>query len=318
MAGRASIGPLDEANARGAADVLRAAVPFFVVTPELLLHEARDTPARARLRYLVAEEAGEIVGFGQVLLRWRAEDPGIGVVWACVAPEARRRGIGTALVAAGIEHVRAHGAHTLNTSAAPDAVGFAERLGFRRTRSEQLWEIDPRTADLSELPRLEGEARSQGYRLVPLRELLDRPRELHELYVAAEDDIPTDYPRGGLPFEEWERETLGKPLLDPDGSMNVLHGDRPVAFAWLLVDHDGRRGEHELTGTLPGYRGRGLARLAKLAVLRWAANAGIERVYTGNDEENAPMLAINRRLGYRPGPVWIELARPLAHSSSTP
>ena len=41
------------------------------------------------------------------------------------------------------------------------------------------------------------------------------------------------------------------------------------------------------------------ARLVKLASLRWCAGNGIDRVYTGNDEMNVPMLAVNRRLGYR-------------------
>ena len=48
------------------------------------------------------------------------------------------------------------------------------------------------------------------------------------------------------------------------------------------------------------HRDPGLATLAKLAQLRWAAANGIDQVVTDNDERNAPMLAINRRLGYEP------------------
>jgi hypothetical protein len=33
---------------------------------------------------------------------------------------------------------------------------------------------------------------------------------------------------------------------------------------------------------------------------RWAAEHRVDRVVTDNDERNAPMLAINRRLGYEP------------------
>jgi len=305
------IRPFRDDDAPAAAPLLREAAPGWLTTPELLVHEVRDTPERAKLLYLVAEEEGRIVGWGEAQLRWRAADPGIGFVWACVAPGARGRGIGSSLLAAAIEHVRAHGVHTLNSTADAEGAAFAERHGFARTRAERLSQIEPRAADLSELEPLERALAADGFCVAPLRELLHRPRELHALYVEAEEDMPTDYPRGELPFEEWERETLGKPLLDADGSMNVLDGDRPVAFAWLLVDREGRRGEHELTGTLRAYRGRGLARLAKLAALRWAAEQGIEALLTGNDEENAPMLAINARLGYRPGPVWVELARPL-------
>ena len=36
----------------------------------------------------------------------------------------------------------------------------------------------------------------------------------------------------------------------------------------------------------------------KRASLRWAAENGIRAVWTTNDETNAAMLAINRRLGY--------------------
>jgi GNAT superfamily N-acetyltransferase len=307
-----------EQDAEAAAGLIRDAAPYFLATADLLVHDLRSTPARAGYRILVAEDGGRLVGLADALLRWRARDPGVGFVWVCVAPDQRRQGIGAALAEASVRHVAALGAHMLNTEAEPESVGFAERYGFGPTRSEQLWEIEPAEADLSGLDALEQGRAAEGFRLVPLRELLDRPRELHALYAEVEDDVPTDYPRGELPFEEWERETLGKPLLDPDGSMNVVHDGRPVAFAWLLIDREGRRGEHELTGTLPGYRGRGLARLAKLSALRWAADNGIERLFTGNDEENEPMLAINRRLGYRPGPVWVELAKPVARAPPRP
>jgi RimJ/RimL family protein N-acetyltransferase len=54
------------------------------------------------------------------------------------------------------------------------------------------------------------------------------------------------------------------------------------------------------TGVLRAHRGRGFGLLMKQHSLAWAAAAGITRVVTQNDETNAPMLAINERLGYRP------------------
>jgi GNAT superfamily N-acetyltransferase len=55
-------------------------------------------------------------------------------------------------------------------------------------------------------------------------------------------------------------------------------------------------GEREAEPTVPQHRGRGLARLVKLAALHRAAERGITTAYTGNDEANAP---VNTRLGYR-------------------
>jgi GNAT superfamily N-acetyltransferase len=54
-----------------------------------------------------------------------------------------------------------------------------------------------------------------------------------------------------------------------------------------------------MTATLPAFRRRGLARLAKLATIRWAAEAGITSILTSNDRENPGMLALNDELGYR-------------------
>jgi RimJ/RimL family protein N-acetyltransferase len=91
----------------------------------------------------------------------------------------------------------------------------------------------------------------------------------------------------------------------------VLVDARPAALSWVDVDLERRRAEQELTGTARTYRRRGLARLAKLAVLRWCAAEGIERLATGNDGENAGMLAINEELGFRPDLIETECAKRL-------
>jgi RimJ/RimL family protein N-acetyltransferase len=57
------------------------------------------------------------------------------------------------------------------------------------------------------------------------------------------------------------------------------------------------------------HRGRGLALAVKLASIEGAARNGITQLATRNDEENEPMLAVNRRLGYRPAARRVEYAR---------
>jgi RimJ/RimL family protein N-acetyltransferase len=101
-------------------------------------------------------------------------------------------------------------------------------------------------------------------------------------------------------------ETLGNPDLDHDVSAVVLVDDRPAALSFLKIDPAHGRGEHDLTGTARAYRRRGLARLAKLAVMRAAAERGIVLVTTGNDATNVGMLAINDALGFAPYAVETE------------
>jgi len=66
------------------------------------------------------------------------------------------------------------------------------------------------------------------------------------------------------------------------------------------------------TGTRRAYRGRGLALAVKLASINWAAANGITRLLTYNDATNAPMLAVNARLGYQPLGRRVEYLKDLA------
>ena len=301
-----------EDDARAVASLLRAITPDYLISPELVIHWLAAAPKRASARQWVAVDGGHVVGWGYGELKWSAVDPGIGALWAAVRTDARRRGVGAALYDVAEAHLRENGVWKLESWLGDDAGRrFAERRGFEQTRVERSSQLDVRRADLSELPALEAEKTAAGFRLAPLRDLLADRATVHSLYSDVHKDMPGDDERADLDFDEWERETMQNPLLDLDGSVNVLDGDRPVAFAWLLVDYEGRQAEHELTGTLREYRGRGLARLAKLAAIRWCVDNRIDTLLTGNDAENAPMLAINNRLGYVPTIERAEVAKTL-------
>ena len=57
-----------------------------------------------------------------------------------------------------------------------------------------------------------------------------------------------------------------------------------------------------VTGVDRAHRGRGVALAIKLLAIRCARRYGAVYIRTHNDSENAPMLAINRKLGYQPQP----------------
>ena len=58
-----------------------------------------------------------------------------------------------------------------------------------------------------------------------------------------------------------------------------------------------------------GSRGIGRGIAVKLASIAWARENGIREMVTDNDETNAPMLAINRSLGFRPSGRRVEFLR---------
>ena len=69
------------------------------------------------------------------------------------------------------------------------------------------------------------------------------------------------------------------------------------------------------TGVLPEYRGNGLGKWLKAAMIQkvLVERPSVKRIRTGNDNSNAPMLAINHKLGfkvYRSETIWqLEIAR---------
>jgi GNAT superfamily N-acetyltransferase len=308
---RAVIREFEERDAPGAAALLRDLMPTFFTTPERIVHGLHARPERARRRVWVAEEDETIVGWGHGQLDWAIEANDVGWLWAGVRADRRRRGLGAALWTQVEDHLRSHGARELHTGVGDDPAGepFVVRRGFEHVREDSLSALDPRTADTTSLDELERVLGAEGLQAVPLADVLDRPRELHALFAAVIADVPADHAVTDLRYEDFVRRTLEDPGLDPQGSYVVLDGERPVALAWLLVDYEGRRAQNEMTGTLPEYRRRGLARLAKLAAIRWCAEHGIERILTGNDSTNASMLALNRDLGYRPLFSWTHYVR---------
>lgn len=301
----AEIRPYLRADAERLIPLFRELWSEEVVTPPGLVHWIEAQPERAAMRAWVAEDAGEIAGFANSRLRWALQVEGIAGIWSGVMPPFRRNGLGTRLYETAAAYIVEHGAHRLESTVRadePEGRAFARRLGFEEGRSEQYWELEVGSAALA------GNDPAGDVTIVRLRDVRPRERELFELYDAAERDMPDDYTHA-MAFEDWLPETLGNPELDLDLSAVVLVGDRPAAFAWLTADRDGARAANEMTGTAPEFRRRGLARLAKQATIRWAAEAGVRTIVTSNDTTNADMLALNEHLGYRPSVLRISVAK---------
>ena len=271
------------------------------LTAEGIVHWHIAQPARARARSWIALDNGRIVGWGRARLRWSTTLEGIADLYAYVAPAARRRGFGTALFGVAERYAREIGARSLHSWTDSEASNaFLETRGFLATGSQVISILDPAKAQPPALGRLEAERTAEGFQLVTLGRVRDRVADLHCVYAAASADLPQDIREDDVRLEEWRRETLEHPQLSSEASFVVLAGDRPVALAFVEVDEPAGLAANEMTGTLPGFRRRGFARLAKLATIRWASEHRISALLTANDEANVGMIALNESLGYEP------------------
>ena len=195
----------------------------------------------------------------------------------------------------------------------PEVIEALERAGFERDRLEKVWELDLRERG-DQLVRDASEARNEvakaGIRLLTVADWKDPQAlpKLHALDDSTRKDIPTTFPILPERLEDFTRRASA-PDRPHDIWWIALAGDRPVAMSYLRVPPVRGNAWTGYTCCARDYRGRGIARAVKLQSLAQAAERGLPFVYTDNDSENAPMLHINEKLGYRPRPGFVSLLK---------
>ena len=282
-----------ERDADAAVTLMREAFPTAVVNRASWLHRERTLPARSLQRGFVAEVDGRVVGrsFSRLENMFTAEKVDLGWLMTTVAGVHRGRGIGSSLYDVALDHVASLGVARVLTSVHESAEGarFAQARGFREERSQQEAVLDPRT--VTERPAPD----------VDLQRVADvDPRLVHAADEEATRDVPATETIEAIPYDEWEQHVLQHPLFTAEGSFVAMVDGVAAALSFLVRDPETGRAANMFTGTMRAYRGRGLALAVKLASIHWAAAHGVTSMATANDLENAPMLAINRRLGYTP------------------
>ena len=259
-------------------------------------HRMRTAPADARRAEWKVERGGALVAYAVASLDWLATEPGRSECYVRVHPEHRGQGLGSALWDVVDAHLVEIGARVTTSSTRDDApsVAFAERRGFRKTSSDALSATDPTKLPPAPEP-------PNGVVLRPPADWLGDPRPIYELDMAGVHRRARGQRLRGDDLRALAWTTSGAyPDYDYDVSTVAVVDGRPVSMSMLIVDADAGRAVSGFAATYREYRGRGLAGLCKHHTLAKAADAGITHAVTGNDETNAPMLAINRRLGYRP------------------
>jgi GNAT superfamily N-acetyltransferase len=268
--------------------------PAELVSARGIRHGWEATPARSRRSMWLALDGGEPVGFAAAGLFPSSADPGAAVANVYVHPERRRQGLGSALWERVEPHLTAIGATHVNSFGLDEEPSrrFMGARGFEVTFVQRMSTVDLST--LGPPPPVPADVELVPYAAV------DDPRPIYELEVEAVRDIPLDQPLDDIRLEDWLERWWRHPELDRAASLLVLLDGAPAAFTTLISDLESRRAASGMTGTARRARGRGLARLVKHHALARAAANGIEVAVTENDERNAPMLAVNERLGYRP------------------
>jgi len=257
--------------------------------------------------WVVAVEDGRDSGAGIGLVGWHLP-PQTAIVEAWTLPDARRRGIGTALYTELLRWSADHGCVAVQTAIAEDdepSLAWADRRGFREIgrNSRLVLELEP-----IEAPSV---APPAGIQITTWAERPGIERELYEVYVEAAPDVPGEEESELGTFETWLANDMQGLSDRPEAVFVALAANEVVGYGKLALPHTWTGDAfHDLIGVKRAWRGRGIAGALKRAEIAWAKERGYRRLVTQNEERNEPIRRLNTRHGYlvEPGRIFLRTA----------
>ncbi len=290
------------------ADLYTVAQPVHPVDP-LVTRYGWEHPLRLWrvARYIVSRD-GKRIGVAEwERPDWESAEQRFGLIGGELLPEHRDASTLTEILARMEREVLAEGAAIVRGAANEDDAFRADvlrSLGYREDRKKRRWELDlveGRARILGMADASRATMRAQGIRVLTLADDGDpgAVRKIWRLSVEAERDEPKTLGNVEESLEDYV-EWFEAPDMRRDRVWLARIGEEIVGIS--VLEYPPVRGVvgTAWTATARSVRGRGIARALKCETLAQAIALGVDRVRTGNDAQNDPILHINASMGYRP------------------
>ena len=287
------------------------------VTADMLLRRQRlAAPERIAYRIVALDDDEHIVGFSSIVHNpWQQE----GQFWFRVIVDIalRNRGYGSTLYAASLDFTRVHGAtHLLSEvrESCEECLQFALKRGFAIERRMFVSRLYLDSFDEARFAGTVEHVEATGIRFLTLAEVGNTDENQHRLYelnrrIAVDNPA---YEGWSFPsFVVYSQRMTASPQFRADSMFIAASDDTWIGMAGVDYYPQTNSLHNGFTGVERAYRGRNIALALKLLTIRYARQRGVAYLYTNNDSTNAPMLAINRKLGYQAEPGILMLARAL-------
>lgn len=263
-------------------------------------------------RTLAVDGEGRVLGFGEAF-RYPNTKAGKFYITVAVDRAARREGVGTALLSEVEAFATGHGGNYFVGSVRDDdpvSLAYAHKRGYATERHWFTSRLDLTSWDGATFAGVVEAVRAGGIGLLPFADLADpvaAEQRLYELMSRTMVDLPGYEAAQFMSFETWQNAFIKRP-----GAENVVvaaDGDRFVGVTIMYKTDAGLYTAH--TSVDRAYRGRHIALALKLYSIDLARARGVTVMTTGNDSLNAPMIAVNRKLGYVPQTGEYDVAKRL-------
>lgn len=180
-------------------------------------------------------------------------------------------------------------------------VRFLQKRGYRQVMRWVVSRLDVPAFDVAAFAGLRQKLEAQGIAFCTVPELqASDPAwlpKLHELDWQLVQDEPLPYTPKKMSEERFRQIYLDAPMAMVDSWVVAVENGRYVGNSMLEKSSQPGTVSTGFTGVLRSYRRRGLATALKAQAIAYARTAGFQAIRTGN-EENNPMLALNKKLGF--------------------
>ena len=318
------ITPAERADYDALARLWNTVYPDDCYTGDAFYHLDSVHEAPCRCARFVVKRGSDVVASSSYMQYVGMYHPQKVMVNVFVHPEHRSAGLGGRLYDDLMAHLRPFDPISLNAQVREtetQALGFADRRGFRETKRDWQAVLEPSRFDPAPYRGLEAKLAGEGLRLARLAELerssdrADLEARFHRLWSELRQDVPRSEPATPITFEQFQKLFLNAPDFYREGVFFALCGDDLVGMT-MFWQGEGDDALHTgLTGVRRAYRGRGVATALKVRALEFARTLGASKVYTDNDTGNEEMIAVNAKLGFERQPAWIGLRRVMGEAA---
>ena len=288
------------------AEIINQFEPSPMTAERMHEWEAKRPEQQVLHRNVALDRDGHIVGYNEAVHEpW--EQPGRFWMEVAVDSAFERQGIGAQLYADAWQFVQQHGGSKAKSSVRDNCahcLRFAQQRGFSIDRHIFDSTLTLDTFDEQPFAGTIEAVEATGIRFFSLADIdinEAAQRKLYELNTRLLLDVP-GWDEEPAPFEQFLKWVFESPHYRADGQIIAADGEQWVGLAAVGYFKEGNFVVNMITGVDRAYRGRQIALALKLIGNQTARRWGVNIIRTNNDSQNAPMLKINRKLGYQPEP----------------
>lgn len=249
-------------------------------------------------RFVALDPSGRVIAYAKST-RMYSDKPGRFILTTIVDAAERRKGLGSKLMDLCESYAIEHDGSELIIDVREDdaaSIEFSKNRGYIQTHHffestldveafDSIKHVEDRHFDEVEFTSAGADGNDEA-----------SLRRLFEIIKIADNDAPGDF-ETTMAFDEFVSVYVEARWFDPFGHIVAKHSGEYVGLSAVGEMSPGRFYTLN-TGVRSDFRGRGLATSLKAKAIEYAKSRGAKVIRTHNHSDNAPMLAVNRKLGF--------------------